>query len=191
VISYFFFDFKDEQKQDHIRMIKSIIYQLSQKCIKVPVSLDNLFSSCNNNKQQQPFFDELLHVLQETLQQFPKVCILLDTLDECSERQELMETIDRLLRWELRNLHVLLTSRKEREIESCLARFVRAENAVNLKNEEVDEDIRIYVKEELFSNRSLSKWHQDQSVQKEIETALTDGAHGMYVYSPNYIRYFF
>ena len=49
----------------------------------------------------------------------------------------------------------------------------------------VDEDIRKYVRNRISVDKRLKKW-QNSEVQAEIEVALMNKAHGMYVYSPVY-----
>ncbi|KAF2178430.1 hypothetical protein K469DRAFT_438948, partial [Zopfia rhizophila CBS 207.26] len=83
VVIYFYFDFNDVQKQDPEHMLRSLICQLSQQCVKIPTGLDTLFSSCENG-QRQPSLDALLEVMQEMIQAFPQLYIVLDALDECN-----------------------------------------------------------------------------------------------------------
>jgi hypothetical protein len=116
------------------------------------------------------------------VQEFPQTYIVLDALDECTDRTELMAILERIAGLKLEGSHLLVTSRKERDIESSLETIVDTHNTICLQSELVDRDIRTYVRQRLSNDKSLSKWHKDPSIRHEIETALMKGAQGMYVY---------
>jgi hypothetical protein len=162
-------------------MIRSLVSQLSQQCVKIPSILETLYSSCENG-QRQPSLYTLLDVLQEMIHQFPQVYIVLDALDECTNRNELMSILESIAGFQLNGLHLLVTSRKERDIESSLEGFVEDSNIICLQSKLVDEDICRYVHQRLAADKNLKKWQKDPDIVCEIETALMKGAHGMYVY---------
>jgi len=162
-------------------MVRSLISQLSQQCVKVPATLEALFSSCENG-QRQPSLDTLLEVLHQTMQEFPQSYIILDALDECADRDELMGILERMAKWQLEKLHLLVTSRKEQDIERSLECIVERQNIICLQSKVVDKDIYTYVRQRLSNDKSLRKWQNNPDVRHQIETALMKGAHGMYVY---------
>ena len=163
-------------------MTKSLVTQLSQQCIRIPPLLDALFGSSNNG-QRQPSVEALLDALRQMSEEFPATYIILDALDECTDREALMSTIETVASWQLESLHVIVTSRKERDIESSLESLVDAYNIMPLQSALVDEDIRKYVRHRISIDKKLKKWRGGE-MQAEIEVALMRGAHGMYVYSP-------
>lgn len=178
VTAYFFFDFNDTQKQDPELMLRSLICQLSQQSIEIPADLDALFSSCDNG-HRQPLVDALLEVTRKVVQEFPQVYIVLDALDECTHRVELMGMLETIAGWQLENLHLLATSRKERDIESSIEGFVDDQSRICLQSELVDEDIKRYVQQRLSDDKNLVKWTKDAVIKQEIENALMTGARGM------------
>ncbi|KAF2258195.1 hypothetical protein CC78DRAFT_442173, partial [Lojkania enalia] len=179
VTAYFFFDFNDEQKQDPEMMLRSLLCQLSQQSIKIPASLDTLFSSCENG-QRQPSVYALLEAVRQLMQEFPQVYVVLDALDECARRAEVMDILETMAQWQLQNLHLLVTSRRERDIESSLEGFVDEQNRICLQSGQVDKDIQRYVRQRLIDDKNLHKWEKDAVIKQEIETALMQGAHGMF-----------
>jgi hypothetical protein len=179
VVAYFFFDFNDTQKQNPELMVRSLICQLSQQCVRIPTSLDTFFSSCEHG-QRQPSLHALLEILQRMMQEFPHIYIVLDALDECSGRAELMDILKTVSTWQLQNLHTLLTSRRERDIEISLEPFIRRQDAVCLQSQVVDRDIHKYVQQRLSDDRRLSKWGRDPALRQDIEATLMKGAQGMY-----------
>lgn len=161
-------------------MIRSLISQLSQQCVKVPAILETLFSSYETG-QRQPSLDTLLEVLHQIIQELPQSYIVLDALDECTERAELMEMVETMLEWQVEKLHILVTSRRERDIELTLGRLVDNRNMICLQSNLVDIDIRRYVRQRLSVDKNLEKWQKDPDIVLDIETTLMKGAHGMYI----------
>jgi Cdc6-like AAA superfamily ATPase len=180
VTAYFFFDFNDAQKQDPEIMMRSLLCQLSEQAIKIPPSLDDLFSSCQSG-QRQPSTDALMNALQLITQDFPQTYILLDALDECTQRGELMEMLETIVRWKVPNLHLVVTSRREHDIESSLVKFVDVQNQICLQSAIVNKDIQLYVRQRLSKDKRLQKWGKDTSTKAQIESVLMNGAKGMYV----------
>ncbi|KAH7348517.1 hypothetical protein BKA65DRAFT_397574 [Rhexocercosporidium sp. MPI-PUGE-AT-0058] len=141
-------------------MVRSLISQFSQQCVRTPTSLDSLFSSCGNG-HRQPSLDALLEILRSLIQEFPQSYIVLDALDECADRLELMKILEGVAGWNLDGLHVLVTSRKEHEIERSLDTIVATQNIICLQSDVVDRDIVTYVRQRLSDDKNLMKWHEN------------------------------
>lgn len=184
MIAYFYFDFNDSKKQDPELMLRSLLCQLLQRSARVPRSLDVLFSSCGNG-QRPPLLHALLEVTQQMILDCTHAYVVLDALDECTQRPDLMSLLETIVGWQLTSLHLLMTSRKERDIESCLETYMDEENTICLQSKLVDEDILLYVRQKLSNDKSLVKWSKDTVIRQEIETALMRGARGMYVRFPS------
>jgi ankyrin repeat protein/Cdc6-like AAA superfamily ATPase len=180
-VVYFYFDFNDTQKQYVEKMLRSIISQLWQQALDIPASLDTLFSS-HQDGQLQPSLEALIDVAHNMMQASPQIYIVLDALDECAQRPELMEILLTMARWQLQNMHLIVTSRKERDIENSIKDFVGEENSICLQDIIVDKDIQQYVQQRLSNDKSLSKWRENVALKQEIEDALMKGSLGMYFY---------
>ena len=144
----------------------------------IPNSLDTLFSQYRK-AQQQPSIEAYLGALKDLVQDLPRVYLVLDALDECGRRTELTETLTTVAKWKIGTLQLLMTSRKERDLERCLEDVVEEQCIVGLQSEIVDRDIQLYIRERLCKDTTLQKWRKDRELQDEIENALLDGAHGM------------
>lgn len=187
VTAYFYFDFNDTQKQDPELMLRSLLCQLVQRSAVIPKGVDALFSSCENG-QRKPSLHALLDVTRHAMQEFTHVYLILDALDECTQRSELIDMLETVAEWQLDNLHLLMTSRKERDIETCLESYVEEEDAICLQRDVVDKDIQRYVQQRLRDKKSLAKWTKDAAISQEVEDALMRGAHGMYVFNQFFIE---
>jgi hypothetical protein len=181
VTAYFYFDFNDAQEQDPELMLRSLLSQLLQRSFTIPKGVDVLFSTCGNGKRQ-PALHALLEVLPQVMQRFMHVYLILDALDECKQRPELMDVLETVARWPLDNVHLLMTSRKERDIESSLESYIKEEYTISLQRDVVDKDIQRYVQQRLSVDKTLAKWNKDAAIRQEIEAALMHGARGMYVF---------
>lgn len=173
-VAYFYFDFNDPDKQRTEKLIRSLLVQLSAECLHLPESLQSAYSRSQNG-QNQPTIEELSLLLRQIIKGFRSTYILLDALDECTEREDVLNFIEVLMDWNIDSLHVLSTSRKESDIATTLEPLATCQQCIH--SAAVDADIRVYVLERLSSDRELRKWPVD--VQKEIEDALTKGAQGM------------
>jgi len=178
VTAYFYFDFNDTQKQDPELMLRSLVSQLLHRLAAIPEEVDALFSSCGNG-QQQPSLQALLEVVPQLVRKFTHVYIVLDALDECTQRLELMAMLETLAGWHLDVVHLLVASRKERDIEISLGSYMKEDDTVSLQRDVVDEDIGRYVRDRLSEDKRLEKWNKHAKVVQEIERALMRGAHGM------------
>ena len=173
-IAYFYFDFNDAEKQRHDKFTRSLIQQLARQSTNALVCLQSLFSQSQDG--QQPTQDALELTLKQMLGKFEEKFIIVDALDECQEREELLLLLKNLCSWGIEKVHVLSTSRRERDIEETLASLVTSE--ICLQSDLVNVDIRTYLSEQLKKDSKLRRW--SPNVQREIEDTLMNGAHGMY-----------
>jgi hypothetical protein len=145
-VAYFYFDFNDSEKQRHENLIRSLIIQLCTQSEKTPESLDALFAR-SQDEQQQPTTDALTLTLQYILGNFQQTFIILDALDECKERVELLGLIEEIVNWKLDKLHILATSRRERDIEESLESLIIGQ--ICIQSALVNADIHTHICERL------------------------------------------
>ncbi len=173
---FFYFDFNDAKKQRHERMIHSLICQLSM--YGDTSVLRDLYSSFLNGSRQ-PTGEVLINTLREMMTCLRDTYIILDALDECTEREELLTDLENFWSWEDANLHVLATSRKETDIEEALTPLSDARSRICIQSALVNADIRAYVHDRLQNDRKLKRWQKQPKVQLEIEDTLMGKADGM------------
>ena len=83
-------------------------------------------------------------------------------------------------------LRILITSRRERDIEDLLSTVT--DYNINIKSAIVDRDIYIYVLDRLAMDSRLKKW--PLAVQEEITVTLMEKAGGMCVSSVKYYAHY-
>ena len=84
----------------------------------------------------------LMKTLRELVQSFGDVFIILDALDECKERNNLMANVEDMAGWKLASLHMLVTSRKEKEIEESVSELLKDEHRMCIQSARNEGDIR-------------------------------------------------
>jgi hypothetical protein len=173
----FFFDFRDKDKQQLDNLLRSLAFQLYLQCADSREDLDSLFTSYNQGKQQ-PTIDSLSRSVYIMMQRPKKLQIILDAMDECVTRSELlkwMKTLPGLV-----GVHLIATSRQEEELESGLSGWIRKENTILIDKNLVNTDIRSYIKARLEVSEEFQKrWDSTPDVLKEIGTELGGKAGGM------------
>ncbi|RDW60559.1 hypothetical protein BP6252_11942 [Coleophoma cylindrospora] len=178
-VAYFFFSFTDSEKQKPQNMLRSVIAQLLRQRDTVHNAATNMYSA-HLNGERQPSKDGLMHLLRQLVDSFGETYLVLDALDECTEREMLLELIDEFHSWNLKALHVMVTSRKEVDIEDGLEHLLEKDNKINAQSDIVDRDIRRYVRSKVQYDNRFKKWRKYPTVQQEIEDTLANKADGMF-----------
>jgi hypothetical protein len=113
------------------------------------------------------------------------VYIIVDALDECpkldGERAKLLDIIHQIYSWEMKPVHILVTSRRELDIEESLAQNLTGLGSfemISLQGPQVEQDIQKYLRHRL-QDRQFSKW--DENLKRDIELRLASQANGMWV----------
>ncbi|KAL5593067.1 hypothetical protein FOBRF1_012169 [Fusarium oxysporum] len=124
----------------------------------------------------EPSIPELLDTLEQILQVFSCVYIVIDAVDESNPRDELLEVIHTLVTdRRFPNLQILVTSREYMDIERVME---KVSVSVPMSNELVEQDIRLYVRSILCSNLKFQCWPDDILI--EVEDAVSTKAKGMF-----------
>ena len=176
--AYFFFDGKDGQKgtQTVESLIRSLITQFSTPYGGVPAVLTKLYHSCHSGRAQ-PSVESLQATLLLILEAFDDVYIVLDALDECSERIAVLKWIKQTTSWRKRKLHLLATSRPEEDIANDLRSL--APDHVDIKQDLVSRDIERYINNLLYDEDSSCQWSDEMIA--NIKNSVLESAEGMCV----------
>ena len=180
-VLYFYFDFKDTNKQTLESMVRSLISQLFNRDEQTWPKLIPHYSK--SDRQSTPSLRLLCGVLLQMIEQVKEVWIILDALDECTTREG--ESKVGLLSWmeEVRNLekgnvHLLATSRSSSDIESRVSKFPEA-NVVPIQENFTTADIRTYIRARFDRDERLRKWRNNNALREKVEATLTEKGSGM------------
>jgi hypothetical protein len=181
-MAYYYFDFRDDKKQDRYGLLSSLILQFSSESNSCCNILSKLFSS--NNRARRPTVVALKKCLKDMLSlpgQGP-IYIVVDALDECpnssgipSARREVMELIKELVGLKLSDVYLCVASRPEIDIQMVLESLeplqVSLDDEIGQKG-----DINAYIEDTVRSN-SMPEWtEKDQGV---VIYTLSQKANGM------------
>lgn len=158
-------------------MIRSLIKQLSEQLPYTSEALESIFSSCTNGNRT-PTTKALRTCLGQLIGEFNHVFVILDALDECADQDELMDSLQEIVTQDLQMLHVLATSRKEKEIEDGFESILTEDQKVYIQSNLINEDIRAYIYARLQSDKKLKRWQKDE-YSRMIEMTLMEKADGM------------
>jgi hypothetical protein len=186
IIAYFYFDFRELNKQTCHDLLLSLVSQLSTCSSPCCDILHQVYEE-HEDGARQPSDDTLKECLKEMLRlpgQGP-IFIVLDALDECpdsagipSPRDEVLQLVTELVDLRLQQLHICATSRPEVDIRAVLEPL--AFRSVSLHDESGQKtDIADYVRNVVNSSQSMAmkRWRDDDK-DLVIET-LTERADGM------------
>ena len=184
LLAYFYFDFRDIDKQNLRNLLPSLLIQLSARSNPCCDILSQLYSA-HKRGVQKPSDRAMIECLKEmlTLERQRPTYIILDALDECpvmssipSPREEVLELVENLVGLHLPNLHICVTSRPEPDIQIVLERLT--ERPVSLHDESGQkEDIANYVSSSVHSDRRMGRWREED--RELVIKTLSEKADGM------------
>ena len=182
-MAYFYFDFRDVDKQKLHNLLPSLLIQLTARSDPCCDILSRLYSS-HDRGVQKPSDRAMVECLKEmlTLKAQGPTYIIMDALDECpttstipSPREEVLEFVDEIVNLHLPNVHICVTSRPEHDIQAVLKHLT--EQVVSLHDETgQQQDIADYVASFVRTDRNVRRWREeDKDLVVEMLSEKADG----------------
>jgi hypothetical protein len=186
-MAYFFFDFRDKEKQNARALLTSILVQLSDQSDSFCDVLLGLYTVYHRGSQQ-PSDSALTQCLRDILEVAGQVptYIIVDALDESpdtsgmqSSREKVLDLVEDLVESCLPNLRLCITSRPEVDIRNVLEPLTSSSNRISLHDESGQKkDIVDYISSVVRSDRKMKKWREEDK--NLVIRTLSDKASGMY-----------
>jgi hypothetical protein len=185
-MAYFYFDFRDANKQGLRDLIPSLLTQLSARSHRRCNILSDLYLAHDEGKSQ-PSDSTLARCLEEMLSlsdQLPTYLII-DALDESpstsgipSPRETVLQLLEDLVNLSLPNLRICVTSRPEIDILNVLEPLTSRQVSLHDQSGQ-REDIADYVRSVVYSRSEqiMRRWKMEDK-ELVIET-LSERADGM------------
>jgi hypothetical protein len=172
-IAYIYYYFYFGHNQDEaVPFLRWLINQLCRQADFVPGKVYKMYKHGG-----EPSLVELLKALEDILDKFDIIYIVVDAIDESNPREDLLKVLrDLVTDSRFKKLQLLASSREYIDIERVLGEF---SVSVSMANPFVEEDIRLHVRSTLQSNSKFRRW--PQGLLDEVEDAVSTGARGMYV----------
>lgn len=175
MLSFFYCDFRKPGAQNAVSVIGSLVAQLCSQMGFCPEELDHAFSHSKNGNspQKRPSFTILREVLR-SLARLRRITLLIDAIDECEGRKDLLDFLISLRDCGAR-ISVLVSSREEMDIKDALKSFMHVRLESHTKD--VDEDIKSYIEHRLVSDQRLQSLQS--SLKEDIKQSLRAKSAGM------------
>jgi ankyrin repeat domain-containing protein 50 len=169
-------------------MLCSLITDICSNRRDTPTALQKAYDH-ENHGQQRPTTASLVEMLKAVMEGFESVYLIVDAVDECpksdGERLKFLEVLNEIFSWQLENLHIFLTSRREIDVVATLDELPK-----NLGQFQVIEvgyqsqgDITKYLNQRL-QDRQFARWTSE--LKQEVSNELSSQADGIYV-DPKYL----
>jgi hypothetical protein len=183
-IAYFYFDFRDTNKQSYQDLLHSLLIQLSAQSNHSFDTLSRLHSKLDDGTRQ-PSDDAMVECLKEMLSTADQnsTYIIIDALNECphtsgipSPREHVLNLLKKLVELGLPSLYVCVTSRPAIDIRLILESLTQNRVSLHSENGQM-EDIFSYIKFVVHSDDAMQRWKEEDKT-LVIET-LSENAGGM------------
>ena len=173
-LAYFYCDVSDAKKRNVTDILSSLVVHLLAWQPSDQSVLDKTYEDCMEGLSK-PSDDRLHEVLKQFISGFEMTYILIDALDECQSMGNILEFIETLHGWDIRQCYLLVTSRKEQQIIESMVLTMPME--INMCQMPIDDDIATYIDFMLHSSSELKRWGTNEK--DLIRKAFLEKAKGM------------
>ena len=185
-MAYFYFDFRDANKQDLRDLVSSLLTQLSARSRPRCDILSGLYSDHDEGKNQPS--DRILVECLKNMLALPDqrpTYLIIDALDESSgtsgipsPRETVLQLLEDLVNLSLPNLHICVTSRPEIDIRNVIEPLTSCRVSLHDQSGQ-KKDIADYVRSIVYSSSEqiMRRWKTEDK-ELVIET-LSERADGM------------
>ena len=182
-LALFYFDFREDQKKDLRGLLSSLLDQLCYQSDSYCDMLSKFYSE-HANGRRRPSDDSLAGCLKDLLglPGLAPVYLVVDALDECpntsaipSPRAKVLSLIEELIKSQIPNLRVCVTSRPEMDIKVVLDPLIHC--CVSLHDESGQKrDIENYIKSTIDTHPANRRWKAEHK--ELVIDVLTEKADG-------------
>jgi hypothetical protein len=178
--AFFYCDFRDAASERPEAVLGAIIGQLCKLLTSFPPEVEETLQKYTSadGRVTPPSFEELKRLLIHVLNLCPTTLLVVDALDECNNREVLSQLLVDLTTQFPSKLKVLVTSRREIDIERMFQVFPQ----VSIQSNAANEELHRLVVSTIESHPKFQRLGDD--LKKFIISALDQGAGGMYVTAP-------
>src|SRR6266852_2303613 len=185
-MAYFYFDFRDANKQGLRDLVASLLTQLSAFSDSCCDILSGLYSA-HDDGRKQPSDSSLAECLKTmvALPDQPPIYLIIDALDESpnasgisSPREMVLQLLKELVDLSLQNLHICVTSRPEFDIRNVLEPLTSLRVSLHDQSGQ-QQDIADYVRSIVYSDSQqiMRRWRTEDK--ELVIKTLSERADGM------------
>jgi hypothetical protein len=184
ILTFFYCDFREEQKRDLRGLLSSLLVQLCDQSDSYYDLLSKFFSE-HRSGSQHASDAALVRCLKDILESPRRhpVYLIVDALDECLNPpvklpplRKVLDLLAELIDSKIPNLHICVTSRPEADIMDVLRPLTPHSISLHDEGRQRD-DIEDYIKSVINNDRGMRRWKlQDK---QHVIDVLTKNANGM------------
>jgi ankyrin repeat domain-containing protein 50 len=170
---YFYYDFRDHDKQTTAHFLRSLIAQMVLSLGFVPAELRWLIPPDPSQHRMDPDERDLSTALCSLSKHFLRTYIVIDALDESNEPAETANVLLEIAERKDCRISWLVTCRREKEVEALFKDPLIC--TVTLKGPAVDRDIEAYIRKCLSTEYATLP----AQMMRKVEAVLLEKADGM------------
>jgi len=183
-LAFYYCDFRERRKRHRRGLLSSLLVQLCQQSDAYYDTLSKLYLE-HEHGSQHASDTELAQCLKHllVLPGQATAYIVIDALDECpmttgllSPREEVLGFVEELVKLQVPNLRICVTSRPEADIDIVLSPLESRSVSLHGAKGHV-QDIAEYVKRVVNTDRNMQKWRKEDK--ELVIQALTEKSGGM------------
>jgi hypothetical protein len=150
--------------------LRWFLLELCRQLGRVPLVVHELY-----RRGGKPNSRSLLAALGTVAQEFERIFVFVDAVDESLHRENLLQVLRNLAKDDrFINVRLLATSREYVDIEGVMTEIAKS---ISMRNILVSEDIILYIQSKLNSHPRLKRW--PEQLREEVHLALSSQANGM------------
>lgn len=173
-------NYMEQDVQTPVNLLASIWRQLVYNKDSLPSDVEELYKS-HRRQCTLPSLIEITKMLRSEIMRHSKVFVVIDALDECSEKNNSRATLLTTLRTLEPTLNIMATSRFLENIR------VEFQPMAQLEISASNKDVEMYVTERISREAQLSRFvEKDMALKKAIVEAVVETAQKMYGSFPWY-----
>jgi hypothetical protein len=171
-IGCIFCNHKEQQDQTASYLISSLLKQFIEEQEDFPAEVTALYET-HKKYQTRPSFSECSTLLQSVGTAFSKVFIVIDALDECTERDNTRRSIIDAIR-SLKEAHIMVTSRTLPQIELICKEWPQVE--ITAKDQDILQYLEAHIEDE---GELVNVVQEDPEIRKLVITTIAQKSQGM------------
>jgi hypothetical protein len=137
-------------------MLRSLLYQLSNKHLEARQILQALYVDCGMGARE-PTVKQLSEQFTSILDRFDEVTVVIDALDESDSTVNIVSWVKNLHQIRRDSLHLFVASRKQGIPDTAIDRWLKVDQLHAVRIDEINKDIAEYVRARLFESGEFEK----------------------------------
>ncbi|KAJ1708855.1 hypothetical protein NYO67_8959 [Aspergillus flavus] len=171
-LGYVYCDYADQQAQTTENILGALLTQLLEILPEIPKSVFNLYEKCAYQKKSLRS-EDAERLLHDTCEQFSKVYICLDALDELADLRGLLKC----LHDGPSSMHIFLTGRPY--VEETVQEYLAEGQRIIIKPHR--RDIQQFIEHEIGGPNDIEPKAMDEKLKTEILEKVVDSAKGTFL----------